>query len=158
VNLLLTGKGLPLAYQGLFGGISPEVTDSMARKSVLDLGPQFQQGGILDSGVAANIASQTAADIRNKAEQFNLQNKFNLLNLALSGQGLVQSPLMQLYSNLGNNLSGLRTSTVSGPGAANPFFTSLGSSAGQSIGEKVGGLLLGNPGNPTQTTGGGMGS
>jgi hypothetical protein len=111
VNQLLTGQSLPGYLNTLPGGISPEVTQHIVDQSLRDLYPQFQSSGILDSGVAASIAGRTAGDIRASAEQFNIQNLQQLLNLAVGGQAQVQQPMLQTTSQLGSRLAGLRSST-----------------------------------------------
>ena len=56
-KLLLTGQQLPGYLQGLPGAISPDVTQSIVDQSLRVIKPSFQQGGILDSGVAASIGA-----------------------------------------------------------------------------------------------------
>ena len=146
VNQLLSGEEpLPGFFQELSQGISPEVTNQIVQSSLQDLYPQFQGQGILDSGVSAEIAGRTAGDIRMGSEQWNQGNKFNLLNLALSGQAQVQQPLLAQSQILSGRLAGLRsvssTGTSSGSGSGtqtltsmNPFLKSFQQSAGQFIG------------------------
>jgi len=146
VNQLLSGEEpLPGFFQELSQGISPEVTNQIVQSSLQDLYPQFQGQGILDSGVSAEIAGRTAGDIRMGSEQWNQGNKFNLLNLALSGQAQVQQPLLAQSQILSGRLAGLRstssTGNVSGSGSGtqtltsmNPFLKSFQQSAGQFIG------------------------
>lgn len=133
VNQLLTGKSLPGYLNTLPGGISPEVTQHIVDQSLRDLYPQFQSSGILDSGVAASIAGRTSGDIRASAEQFNIQNLQQLLNLAVGGQAQVQQPMLQTTSQLGSRLAGLR-STTSTQTAMNPFLKSFQTSLGQGLG------------------------
>lgn len=133
VNQLLTGQSLPGYLNTLPGGISPDVTQHIVDQSLRDLYPQFQSSGILDSGVAASIAGRTAGDIRASAEQFNIQNLQQLLNLAVGGQAQVQQPMLQTTSQLGGRLAGLRSST-STVTAMNPFLKSFQQSAGQGLG------------------------
>jgi hypothetical protein len=137
VNQLLTGQSLPGYLNTLPGGISPEVTQHIVDQSLKDLYPQFQASGILDSGVAASIAGRTSGDIRASAEQFNIQNLQQLLNLAVGGQAQVQQPMLQTTSQLGSRLAGLRSST-STQTSMNPFLKSLQQSAGQSFGKAAG--------------------
>ena len=146
INQLLSGEEpLPGFFQDLSQGISPEVTSGIVQESLRDLYPQFQGQGILDSGVAAEIAGRTAGDIRLGSEQYNQGNKFNLLNLALSGQAQVQQPLLAQSQILSGRLAGLRsvssTGNVSGTTSgtqtitgANPFLNSFQTSAGQFLG------------------------
>lgn len=133
VNQLLTGQALPGYLNTLPGGISPDVTQHIVDQSLRDLYPQFQSSGILDSGVAASIAGRTAGDIRASAEQFNIQNLQQLLNLAVGGQAQVQQPMLNTTSQLGSRLAGLRTTnqTIT---AMNPFLKSFQESAGKTLG------------------------
>ena len=115
VNKLLAGEEpLPGFFQELSQGISPDVTSSIVQESLQDLYPQFQGAGIMDSGVAAEISGRTAGDIRRASEEFNIGNKFNLMNLALSGQAQVQQPLMAQSQILSSRLAGLRPVTTTG--------------------------------------------
>src|SRR3990167_9415251 len=113
-NLLLQGQQLPGYLQGLPGGISPDVTQSIVDQSLRDIKPSFQQGGILDSGVAASVAGRTAGDIRMNSAQFNLQNLQQLLNLAVGGQAQVQQPIIGQAGALGQRLAGLRSVNQTG--------------------------------------------
>lgn len=140
INQLLTGtEPLPGFFEELSQGISPDVTDEIVQESLRDLYPQFQASGILDSGVAASIAGRTAGDIRRASEEFNIGNRFNLLNLALSGQAQVQQPLLAQSQILSGRLAGLRpvntqgttTQTISQP---NPFLQSFQTSLGKTLG------------------------
>ena len=141
VNQLLRGQPLPGYLQGLPGGISPEVTQDLVNQSISDIQPYFAQHGLLDSGVNASISARTAGDIRRGAEEFNIGNRLNLLNLALSGQAQVQQPVLASSANLGNRLAGLRsgTSNTSTSGQSswmgmNPFMKSFQQSLGNSLG------------------------
>jgi len=138
-NLLLKGMNLPGYLQGLPGGISPDVTQSIVDQSLRDIKPSFQQGGILDSGVAASISARTAADVRNQSAQFNLQNLSQLLNLALGGQAQVQQPIIGQAGMLGQRLAGLTSVNQTGSGnqttmGMNPFMKSFQTSLGSSLG------------------------
>lgn len=140
-NLLLQGMNLPGYLQGLPGGISPQVTDELVQQSLADIKPSFQQGGILDSGVAASIAGRTAGDIRLNSAQFNLQNLMQLLNQAIGGQAQVQQPIIGQSQILGQRLAGLRSVNQSGTSsgtttttAMNPFLKSFQTSLGNSLG------------------------
>lgn len=142
INQLLLGQEpLPGFFQQLSQGISPEVTQDIVSQSLRDIAPQFQASGILDSGVAADISARTAADIRRATEEYNLGNKFNLLNLALSGQAQVQQPLLAQSQILSGRLAGLRPVTTSGTSSGtqtitsgNPFLQSFQTSLGKSLG------------------------
>jgi hypothetical protein len=114
-EMLLKGQEpLPGYFQQLSGGISPEVTQSIVDQSLKDIAPSFQSAGILDSGVAASISARTAGDIRRASEEFNIGNRLNLLNLALSGQAQVQAPVLGVSSQLGERLGTLGKTTSSG--------------------------------------------
>ena len=125
INQLLTGgsvEDLPGFFGEIGGGISPETTSGIVQESLKDLGTQFQGAGILDSGTAQSIAARTAGDIRRGTEEFNIGNKLNLLNLALSGQAQVQQPLLAQSQQLGGRLAGLRSVNQTQT-TKNPFFT-----------------------------------
>jgi len=132
---------LPGYLNTLPGGISPEVTQSLVDQSLRDIKPSFQQGGILDSGVAASIGARTAADIRNQSAQFNLQNLQQLLNLALGGQAQVQQPVIGQASALGQRLAGLTSVSQTGNSSMqsnqNPFLNSFAGGIGQGFGSSV---------------------
>lgn len=144
-SLLLRGQNLPGYLNTLPGGISPEVTQSIVDQSIQDIQPGFQQSGLLDSGVNAEISARTAADIRNQSEQFNLGNLQQLLNLAVGGQAQVQAPIQGFSSQLSSRLAGLRSTTSQGTGTVqrttyNPFLTGenimkgVGAAAGAAAG------------------------
>jgi len=138
-NLLLRGQQLPGYLQTLPGGISPEVTQGIVDQSLRDIKPSFQQGGILDSGVAASISARASADIRNQAEQFNLGNLQQLLNLAVGGQSAPLAYGSQIGSQLGSQLAGLRSVNQTGQGTTttksqNPFLKSFQTSLGSTLG------------------------
>lgn len=148
-NLLLQGLQLPGYLKNLPGGISPDVTQQIVDDSLRDIRPGFQQGGILDSGVAASISARTAADVRTQSEQFNLQNLQQLINLAVGGQAQVQQPILGQAANLGSRLAGLRSVTQTGNGSStqssmNPFLKSFQTSLGSSLGSgKFGAMSFG---------------
>jgi len=137
INELLTGGQLPGFLQRLPEGISPELTSEISQEAVKDLLPSFQSSGILDSGVAAEISGQVAGDIRRGAAESNLNNLFNLLNLAVGGQAQIQQPLLAQSAQLGNQLAGLRTINQTGTSvqtSPNPFLQSFQQSAGSGLG------------------------
>lgn len=136
INQLLTGQALPGYLQGALG-VSDEQTQSMVDASLRDLYPQFQSSGILDSGVAASIAGRTAGDIRNQNAQFNVQALQQILNQAVGGQASVQQSSLNTTNQLGNRLSGLR-STSQTLYQMNPFLKSFQQSAGSSFGSSIG--------------------
>lgn len=143
---LLKGVGLPGYLNQLPGGISQEVAGNISRQSIQDIMPSFQKSGILDSGTAAQIASRTSADVYNQAQQFNLQNLMQLLNLAVGGQAQVQQPAIQTASMLGNQLAGLRSNSSTGSTSTsgttlgmNPFTKALQQSIGTNLGANFNG-------------------
>ena len=135
------GEDLPGYLKGLPGGISPDVTQRIVDQSLRDIQPTFQQSGLLDSGVNASISARTAGDIRTQAEQFNIQNLSQLLNLGLGGQAQVQQPVLGFSNILSNRLQGLRSSNSTGSSSGsqttigmNPFLKSFQQSAGTGLG------------------------
>jgi len=149
INALLTGSTeLPGFFGEIGRGISPEVTGDIVQESLRDITPSFQSQGILDSGTRASISARTAGDIRRGSAEFNLGNKLNLLNLALSGQAQVQQPLMAQSQLLSSRLAGLRPVTSTGTGSStltqmNPFMKSFQQGLGSGFGGKIGGGLAG---------------
>lgn len=122
INRLLAGeRDLGGFFDKLGLGISPELTSDIARQSVTDIMPQFQTSGILDSGVAASVAGRVAGDVRRSAAEYNLQNKIQLLNLALSGATNLQQPALQQAGMLNQSLAGLRPVTTTGNANINIF-------------------------------------
>lgn len=107
--LLHGSNQLPGFLAGLPGGISPEVTDEIVSQSLRDIQPQFQQSGLLDSGVNASVSARVAGDIRRASEEFNIGNRLNLLNMALGGQAQVQQPVLGFSQQLGNRLASAGT-------------------------------------------------
>ena len=139
IQALLSGQALPGGYGNPYGGINEDVLSSITQKSIEDLAPQFQAGGLLDSGVRASVSARVAGDIRRQAEQFNILNRFNMLQLALGGQAQVQQPAFGYSSQLAQSLSGLRPTTTVGSSsqssyAPNPFLTSFQTAFGNSLG------------------------
>lgn len=145
ISQLLAGtEPLPGFFEELSQGISPEIAESISQEAIRGLGPAFQQSGILESGVAGQAAARVKGDILRGAEEFNIGNRLNLLQLALSGQANVQTPLLQQQALLNQQLAGLRpitttgqTSTVSQQGFGStfvrPFAQGLGKAAGASF-------------------------
>jgi hypothetical protein len=115
INSILAGDTSQSgAWGNMLGGISESMITDMSQKAISDLLPSFQSSGILDSGVAASISARTAGDIRRSSAEFNITNKQNLLNLALSGQSSLQNSLTNQYSVLAQQLAGLRKLTSKG--------------------------------------------
>lgn len=146
INALLTGGGLPGFLGALPGGISPETIGTQAARVAGQAQPGFQSLGLADSGVAFRETAQDVAEnVLFPAEQFNINNLFNLLQTGLSGQSAIQSQRIAQQANLGSRLAGLRKISGSGTGvtnvtgttttlAPNPFVTQLQTSLGQTIG------------------------
>ena len=141
-NQMLTGQELPGYLSGLQGGISPEAIGQQASMLANKYGAGFQNMGIVDSGTAFKETSRGIAnELLFPAEQFNIGNLQNLLNLALSGQAQVQSPIAAGTGQLSQNLQGLRTTTGTGSQtttAMNPFWKSLQTSVGSMPGQLAG--------------------
>jgi len=146
INNLLTGGDLPGTLAGLPFGIGEGTTSRLVQESLGDVRTGLQKSGLFDSGVRAELETETAADIRTNVEQFNLQNLQQLLNLAVGGQASIQSPLAQQSQQLSSSLAGLRSTsgsqTVTSP---NPFFQQFQRSAGQKFGEGVGNFFFTEP-------------
>jgi len=144
VQQLLQGdENLPGFLGELPGGISPEVTSDIVQQSLRDIAPSFQRSGLLDSGVRASIEARTAGDIRRTSEEFNIGNRLNLLNLALSGQAQIQQPILGFSGQLGQRLAGLRNTASTGftnqtTLSANPFLKSFQQGAGSALGKGLG--------------------
>ena len=138
INQLLTGQALPGFLGTLPGGISSEAIGTQAANLSRQNRAGFQQAGIDDSGVAFR---ETARDIGSNllfpAEQFNIGNLQNLLNLAVGGQAQVQAPILGGAAQLGGQLAGLRSITGSSNQTTigmNPFLKSFQQSAGSAFG------------------------
>lgn len=138
---LLSGGPLPGEYQGLYGGITPDITNELAQQAINDINPQFVGSGLLDSGVRASILARTSGDIRRNSAQFNLENRRSLLGLGVEGQYAPHQAGIAYGGMLSQRLQGLRSTTGTGTSqtlGANPFLksfqTSLGTNLGQSLG------------------------
>jgi hypothetical protein len=110
INQLLTGGELPGNLQNIpqgiqnvgqlgqtpnvnwtnidpnMGVIGEDYTNQLVQQSLRDIMPQFQSGGILDSGVAASIAGRTAGDIRLNTAQSNLERQLAIMDANRLGQ------------------------------------------------------------------------
>ena len=140
VNALLAGGSLPGYLGALQQGITPDVIGQQGAMMAQKYGPGFQNLGISDSGTAFK---ETARGISNEllypAQQFNIGNWQNLLNLALSGQAQVQQPMMAQTGILSSNLQGLRSTSTTGATSStvtsmNPFLKSFQTSLGSTLG------------------------
>lgn len=145
INQLLLGQSnLPGFLSTLPGGIDSAVTDKLVQRSLRDVNAQLSASGagtFMDSGAAQSIGARTAGDIRLGAEEFNIGNLLNLLNLAVGGQAQVQQPALATSSLLSQRLAGLRTVNSSGTSSStgmttgmNPFLKSFQTSLGQTLG------------------------
>lgn len=112
---LLSGTTpLPGWMAGMEKGISPEITQSIVDESLRDVNTQMAGQGLMDSGTRASLISRTSGDIRRAAEEFNIGNKLNMLNLALTGQAQIQQPILGFSGNLGQRLTTTGTTTQTG--------------------------------------------
>lgn len=139
-NALLNGQQLPGYLNSIPGGIDQATQDSIVQESLRQITPQFQQGGILNSGAAASIASRTAGDIYRNSAQFNVQNLQQLLNLAVGGQAIPQQTGLQNSQQLSSSLQGLRSFSTTGQGTQtqlgqNPFVNSFEQGFGGAAGK-----------------------
>ncbi len=137
-NLLLKGStNLPGFFGELGTGINQDVQNQIVQESLRAIRPGFQSSGLMDSGTAASIEARTAGDIYRSSAEYNMNNKFNLLNLAFGGQAQIQQPLMAQSSLLSQSLAGLRTINTTGTTTTksmNPFLKSFQTSLGNSLG------------------------
>ena len=151
INALLTGQQLPGFLQQLPGGISSEAIGNQATSLAAKNLTGFQNIGLQDSGVAFR---ETAKDIGSNlllpAQQFNLQNLGQLLNLAVGGQASVQQPILGQQSALSQNLAGLRSVSQTGSSTQrsstsffnSPFATAAAGGAAQPLGTEAFGKFL----------------
>ncbi len=159
INALLTGNSgingnptLPGFLGQAAAGISPEVTQNIVNQSLRDVNGQLAKSGagtMLESGASQAIGARTAADIRTQAEQFNINNWLQMLNLGVGGQAQVQQPIGQSNAQLGSRLAGLAGSSTSGTSSgstigANPFLSSFQRSLGTTLGAPFIGSGRGN--------------
>lgn len=149
-DMLLRGEDqLPGYLERLGRGISPELTSEIVQKSLADIAPSFQQSGLLDSGVRASVEGRVAGDIRRASEEYNIGNRLNLLNLALSGQAQIQQPILGYSGLLASNLQGLRSVTQTGSfnqygTQTTPFLnTAFAGGIGRGLGSAAGGAIFG---------------
>jgi len=149
VTQLLGGQELPGFLSGLPGGLSEEVQQSIVGRAGDVNAARLQQLGISpEAGVSQAVQTRSAADIFRQAEEFNIGNRLNLLNLALSGQAQVQQPISGFNAQLGGQLAGLRSTTQTGQTsqtqlAPNPFLQSFQTSFGQTLGSGAGAFPFG---------------
>lgn len=117
-QLLSGSTPLPGWMKDLESGISPEVTQSIVDQSLKDVDTKMAGQGLMDSGTRASVMSRTSGDIRRASEEYNIGNKLNLLNLALTGQAQVQSPILGFSGQLGQRLTTLGPTTKSYSGTS----------------------------------------
>jgi hypothetical protein len=125
INSLLTGT-----YSGAGSGISSQQNQSMVNQSLRDIAPQFQTSGILNSGEAGQIATQTGALVSNQNAQFNVQAAQNLMNAGLGGSSAWSGNAMSGNQVVGNQLAGLNKVTGSSVQTQNPFLNTFYSGLG----------------------------
>lgn len=133
-NIFAILSGQQPAAKGI-GGIDEGQTQSMVNSSIRDILPQFQSGGLMDSGAAIQGATRTAADVRNQNAQFNVSAAQNLFNLASGGQSNLQGQYQGNTNSLVGQLSGLRSINSSGSTIGmNPFWKAFQTGMGQAPG------------------------
>lgn len=153
INQLLTGQGLPGFLGQLPGGISSEAIGTQAAQLARQSLAGFQGQGLADSGVAfRETARGIGSELLFPAEQFNLQNLSQLLNLAVGGSAQVQAPITAGAGQLGQQLAGLRSisqaGTQIGKGSTqydfftSPFTTALAGAATAPLGTEAFGEFL----------------
>jgi len=136
-------------WESLVGGISPEQQQRMIAEQQRYLDPQFQQQGLMDSGLAYTGKLRAATDLAGQFAQFNVGARQNALNLALSGQAQIQQPALGQAGQLSSALQGLRSysGTQQQTQTSNPFLNSFYGALGGSLGNlswnKAGGFSLG---------------
>ncbi len=133
---LLSGGDLPGFLSNLPGGISPELTGEIAGKAVEDIRPSFQGAGILDSGIALELATGEAGNIRRRSAEFNINNLFNLLNLGITGATATQQGFLGQQQLLSQRLAGLRPVTSTSALDQRGFGTTTGETTGTRFGAK----------------------
>ena len=143
INQLLTGQALPGYLNTLPGGISPDVTQGIVNQSLRDVAQQGNMFGIGDSGTIQSIGARTAGDIRLSAEEFNLQNLMQLLNLASGQAAQTQSIGSNTVNSLGSRLAGLRPMTQTGTTSSWSQSTPSGLNMALSGMQGLGGLMSG---------------
>lgn len=147
-NIYSILQGQEPAAKGI-GGINDIQTQEMVNASMRDIMPSFQSAGILDSGMAAQMAHRTAGDIRNQNAQFNVGAAQNLFNLASGGQSNLQGQYQGNTNSLVGQLAGLRTINNNSQQltrAMNPFLKSFQQSLGSGLGTGIAGGITGAAG------------
>ena len=135
INSILTGN-----YSGAGAGITPAQNQSIVNQSLRDIAPQFQTSGILNSGEAGQVATQTAALTANANAQFNVQADQNLKGIGLGEANSFTSTNNKSNQVIGNQLAGLRNVQSNGTVTSNPFLNSFYSTLGQQAGQTVGNI------------------
>lgn len=150
ISQLLAGDAnLPGFLGDISSGLDENAINDLSQKAIKDVAPQFQGQGILDSGTAASLMARTSGDIRRSAYEYNIQNKMNLLNLALAGN--INTINSGTSNDLTSRLAGLRAITTSS-GYNNTNRAIGGAAGGAMSGAQAGSSMSG--GNPYATVGG----
>jgi hypothetical protein len=141
-NQLLTSFGDQNSqmWQSLIGGVTPEQQQRMISEQQRYLNPQFQQNGIMDSGLAYTASLRSATDLANQNAQFNVGALQNALNLALSGQAQVQNPFQNQSNSLASQLAGLRSTTQTNSSTYQPSGLSMAMQGMQGVGGMMSGI------------------
>ena len=141
-SAFLKGQDLPGYFKGLPYGISPDVTTGLVNQSLKDVNAQLAYSGagtMMESGASQAIGARTAGDIRQSAEQFNLGQLLNLLNLSIGAPAQIQQPINTAANTFSGRLAGLRSVNQTGSSntttmGMNPFLKSFQTSLGSSLG------------------------
>jgi hypothetical protein len=140
VNQLLTGEALPGYLSSLPGGITQDTFNKSMDWSMKSMNNQLAASGagsFLESGQSRDTGLRFGAEQALGAQQFNLQNLMQLLNLGVGGTAQVQQPINASNSMLGGLVKGTGTTTGqtnSTVTSMNPFLKSFQQGAGTSLG------------------------
>lgn len=125
-QLLSGNTPLPGWMSGMEQGLSENAINDIANQSLRDVDYKMAGQGIMDSGTRASVLARTSGDVRRAAYEFNIGNKQNLLNLALTGQAQIQQPVLGFSSSLGNRMTTMGSQTRSSTGTQSTFQPSRG--------------------------------
>lgn len=141
LSSLLKGEQLPGYLNTLPGGISKDVQNSIVQDSLRSMNTQMAASGVgtfMESGAAQAAGTRAAADLYQNAEQFNLGNLMQLLNIGVGGQAATMAPISNFSGQFSQRLQGLRGVSSTGNATStfryNPFQESFMSSLGQTLG------------------------
>lgn len=135
-KLLLGGKPLPGYLESLPSGISTEAIGNQAAELTKNNMTNFQSLGLADSGVAfRETAKDIASNLLFPAEQFNLQNLLQLLNIGVGSSAQTQAPVATFGGQLSQRLQGLRP-VVTNQSYSPSFLTRL-NEAGQTAAKLI---------------------